>query len=59
MMHALNDLESHMHQHVHKENNVLFPGAILMTRNRSPGHWVILPPMYEEEFGIFAIMLTV
>ena len=27
VMHALRELEADMHQHVHKENNVLFPGA--------------------------------
>lgn len=28
MLHALAELESDMHQHVHKENNILFPRAI-------------------------------
>ncbi|MHC4994519.1 MAG: iron-sulfur cluster repair di-iron protein [Planctomycetota bacterium] len=28
MMEALSDLERNMHQHVHKENNILFPRAI-------------------------------
>jgi regulator of cell morphogenesis and NO signaling len=28
MMEALRDLEQNMHQHVHKENNILFPRAI-------------------------------
>jgi regulator of cell morphogenesis and NO signaling len=35
VMHALNELESDMHQHVHKENNVLFPRAVLAAGDRS------------------------
>lgn len=30
MMEALKDLEQNMHQHVHKENNILFPAAITL-----------------------------
>lgn len=30
MLHALAELEADMHQHVHKENNILFPRAIEM-----------------------------
>jgi regulator of cell morphogenesis and NO signaling len=33
---ALADLESDIHLHVHKENNVLFP-AVLRLRNQLPG----------------------
>ena len=38
VMHALNELESDMHQHVHKENNVLFPRAIRMASNHTLDH---------------------
>jgi regulator of cell morphogenesis and NO signaling len=31
VMHSLRELEADMHQHVHKENNVLFPRAIAAT----------------------------
>ena len=41
VMSALTELETDMHQHVHKENNVLFPRAILMASNRSPDHRVV------------------
>lgn len=30
MLHALGELEADMHQHVHKENNILFPRAIAL-----------------------------
>jgi regulator of cell morphogenesis and NO signaling len=32
VMHSLQELEADMHQHVHKENNVLFPRAIAATK---------------------------
>lgn len=35
MLDALRELEADMHQHVHKENNVLFPRAIEMERAKS------------------------
>jgi regulator of cell morphogenesis and NO signaling len=34
-MHSLQQLEADMHQHVHKENNVLFPRAIAATKRAS------------------------
>jgi len=34
MLDALAELERDMHQHVHKENNVLFPGAIAMEQRK-------------------------
>jgi regulator of cell morphogenesis and NO signaling len=38
MFDALRELEADMHQHVHKENNVLFPRAIEMQRAKTPPH---------------------
>jgi regulator of cell morphogenesis and NO signaling len=34
-MHSLRELEADMHQHVHKENNVLFPRAIAAAKSES------------------------
>lgn len=33
LLHGLNQLEGDMHQHVHKENNILFPRALELERN--------------------------
>ena len=35
MLEALAGLERDMHHHVHKENNVLFPRALVMEREKS------------------------
>lgn len=35
MLHALGELEADMHQHVHKENNILFPRAIALESSAS------------------------
>lgn len=37
MYDALDKLERNMHQHVHKENNVLFPKALALAANERPG----------------------
>lgn len=34
MLHSLASLELDMHQHVHKENNILFPGALAMAKSQ-------------------------
>lgn len=36
LMDALTELESDLHQHIHKENNILFPRAIEMEKKKSP-----------------------
>jgi regulator of cell morphogenesis and NO signaling len=37
MLAGLHELESDMHQHVHKENNILFPRAIALESSRAAG----------------------
>ncbi len=38
MLEGLHELERNMHQHVHKENNILFPRAIQMEQERRREH---------------------
>ena len=52
---ALAEFEADLHQHIHLENNILFPRAIAMeqrnspTRNRDFGHRLPLSPLHKVD----------